>query len=139
MTFAWSELTEGQTLPARELGPVTRTDIVRYQGASGDLNPIHHDEPFAKAAGYPAPLVVGMLHAGALCAWAAELFGPANVRHVRMRWREQVWPGDVLAFSGAVVRKHERDGERRVELELTCTRHGGGVAAEAWASFVVPE
>ena len=46
--------------PPRVYGPVTRTDVVRYQGASGDLNPVHHDEPFARAAGFPAPLGVGM-------------------------------------------------------------------------------
>ena len=37
----------------REYGPLTRTDFVRYQGASGDFNPIHHDEEFAQAAGLP--------------------------------------------------------------------------------------
>ena len=38
------------------VGPLTRTDFVRYQGASGDMNPLHHDEIFARAAGYDAPV-----------------------------------------------------------------------------------
>ena len=53
MTPSWDELHEGSEPKAREYGPITRTDIVRYQGASGDFNPIHHDEEFAKSAGYP--------------------------------------------------------------------------------------
>ena len=50
----------------REYGPLTRTDFVRYQGASGDFNPIHHDDEFAQSAGYPTVFSVGMLQAGIL-------------------------------------------------------------------------
>lgn len=118
------------------IGPVTRTDFVRYQGASGDMNPVHHDEEFARAAGFAAPLAVGMFQAGALTAWAADQIGPENVRRVRVRWKEPVWPGDVLTFRGRVIREFEEGGERRVELELQCTRQTGGVAVEAWMIFV---
>jgi acyl dehydratase len=118
------------------LGPITRSDIVRYQGASGDMNPIHHDEPFAQAAGYPAPLVVGMFHAGALCAWAARHFGSDNVRRVKMRWQEQVWPGDVLTLAGTIARRYEEGGEQRIDVDLVCTRQTGGVAVQAWMTFV---
>lgn len=138
MSFPWDDLHEGLDLPTpKELGPLTRTDFVRYQGASGDLNPIHHDEEYARAAGYPAPLAVGMFQAGALAAWAAGLLGPENVRRTRVRWKEQVWPGDVLTFSGRVVRRYEEAGERRIDLELFCHRKGGGVAVQGWATFVV--
>ena len=44
---------------------LTRTQIVQYAGASGDFNPIHHDEVFAsKAAGYPSVFAHGMLSMG---------------------------------------------------------------------------
>ena len=49
----WDELQEGSAPEAQEYGPISRTDMVRYQGASGDFNPIHHDEEFAKSAGLP--------------------------------------------------------------------------------------
>lgn len=124
--------------PPLTYGPVTRTDLVRYQGASGDFQPIHHDEPFARAAGYDAPLVVGMLPAGVLTSWATAWLGPENVRRVRLRWREQLWPGDVLTCVGTVVRRFDLDGEDRVELELSGTRQTGGVAVQAWMEFVIP-
>jgi acyl dehydratase len=136
---SWDELTEGLAPPERTIGPVTRTDFVRYQGASGDMNPIHHDETFARAAGFDAPLGVGMFHAGVLATWATDWLGPENVRAFKVRWKEPVWPGDVLTFSGRVQRKYEKDGERRVDLELSCTRRGGVVAVQGWATFVVPE
>ncbi len=137
MAVRFEELTVGAGPEPREIGPVTRTDFVRYQGASGDMNPIHHDEPFAKAAGYPAPLAVGMFQAGALASWAADWLGPDNVRKTRVRWIEQVWPGDVLVLSARVTAKREEPGGRLVDLELACTKRQGGVAVHAWMTFAL--
>jgi acyl dehydratase len=134
----WEELHEGVGPEPLTIGPLTRTDFVRYQGASGDMNPVHHDEPFARAAGYPAPLGVGMFQAGVLTAWAASWLGPENVRATRVRWKEPVFPDDVLTFRAAVTRTFEENGERRVEVKLTCTRQTGGIAVEGSAIFVVP-
>jgi acyl dehydratase len=139
MSVRFQDLDDTKLPPPRVVGPVTRTDFVRYQGASGDMNPIHHDEEIAKKAGYSAPLAVGMFQAGALNAWATDWLGPENVRRTRMRWKEQVWPGDVLTLSGKIARKYEEGGENKVDLELVCTRQTGGVAVQAWMTFVVPK
>jgi acyl dehydratase len=117
--------------------PLTITDFVRYQGASGDMNPIHHDTAFAQRAGYPGPFAVGMLQAGILAGYVADWLGPENVRRFKVRFREQVWPGDVLTYRGRVAAKREEAGERRVDLELTCTRQTGGVHLQGWATFVL--
>jgi acyl dehydratase len=138
MSARWEDLDEGATAPARRVGPLTRTDFVRYQGASGDMNPVHHDETFARAAGYPAPLGVGMFHAGVMATWATDWLGAENVRRFKVRWKEPVWPGDVLVFTGHVVRRYEEGTERRVEIEITCAKETGAVAAQATAAFVVP-
>jgi acyl dehydratase len=119
------------------IGPLCRTDFVRYQGASGDMNPIHHDEEYAKAAGFPMPFSVGMFQAGVLASWATNWLGPANVRRFKVRFKEQVWPGDVLTCAGTVEREYDDGGEHRVDLELACTRQTGGVAIQGWATFVV--
>ena len=138
MTVRLADLDDSKLPPPRVVGPLTRTDFVRYQGASGDMNPIHHDEEFAKKAGLPAPLAVGMFQAGVLNAWATDWLGPENVRRTRIRWKEQVWPGDVLTMSGKIARQYQEDGVDKVDLELTCTRQTGGVAVQAWMTFVVP-
>lgn len=139
MSARWEELEPGTMRPERRVGPLTRTDFVRYQGASGDMNPVHHDEVFARAAGYEAPLGVGMFHAGVMATWATDWLGPDNVRGFKVRWKEPVWPGDVLTITGHIAKQTEKDGERRVEVEIVCTRQTGGVAAQATAVFVVPD
>ena len=113
--------------------PFTRTDFVRYQGASGDMNPIHHDEGFAQAAGFPTVFAVGMLGAGILGTYIADLFGPDNVRRFKVQFREQAWPEDVLTYTGTVVAR--RDDE--LDLELAATRQTGGVHLRGWATVVV--
>src|SRR5205807_6254459 len=57
--------------------------------SSGDMNPIHHDETYARAAGYEAPLAVGMFQAGILNAFATQWLGPENVRRTKVRWEER--------------------------------------------------
>ena len=140
MTASWSTLEVGRGPQAKIVGPLTRTDFVRYQGASGDFNPIHHDEEFAQAAGYPTVFSVGMLQAGVLASYATDWLGADNVRNFGVQFREQVWPGDSLVCKGTVVERIAAvDGdERTVKLELTVERVGGGTAIKGWATFVVP-
>ena len=119
--------------PAPWTHTVTRTDIVQYQGASGDFQPIHHDEPYARAAGWPAPLGVGMFHAGVLSSWATEWLGAERIRGVRFRWKAPVFPGDELTFTGAV---DSQEGDRIVVKGL-CTNQRGEVTVTGWFTFVV--
>jgi len=100
------------------LGPISRTDVVIYQGASGDFEPMHHDEPFAKAAGMPAPIVVGMYPAGAVAAWASDWLGPRHVRRVKVRWKAPVWPGDTLVIDGDLEGEND-DGTLKVVVAAT--------------------
>jgi acyl dehydratase len=118
--------------------PLTVTDFVRYQGASGDMNPIHHDTGFANQAGYPTPFAVGMLQAGILATYATDWLGAENVRRFKVQFREQAWPGDVLTYSGRVVERRETEGEQVVDVELACTRQTGGTHLVGWATFAVP-
>lgn len=133
----YDQITIGAEGTPREYGPLTRTDFVRYQGASGDFNPIHHDEAFATGSGFPSVFSVGMLQAGILGTYATDWFGPENVRRFSVSFREQVWPGDELVCTGKVVDKREVGGERLVDLELVCSRKGGGIAITSEASFSI--
>ena len=136
---SWDELQEGSAPEAREYGPISRTDMVRYQGASGDFNPIHHDEEFAKSAGFPTVFSVGMLQAGILGAYCTDWLGAENVRRFAVQFREQVWPGDHLVFTAKVARKYDDGGEHKVDLDLLATRvESGGPAIKGEATFVVP-
>jgi acyl dehydratase len=135
----WDALVVGATAESGELPPLTQHDFVRYAGASGDFNPIHFDDEFARAAGFPSVFSQGMLQAGILATFLTDWLGAARVRQFRVQFREQVWPGDRLVCRATVVERVERDAERRVRLEIECTRGtGGGVAVRGDATFVVP-
>ena len=130
----------GDRLEPRSFGPITRTDIVRYQGASGDFVPLHHDENFARSAGYPTVFSVGMFQAGLLATYATDWFGASTIRRYSMRFREQCWPDDVLECSGEVTGvEPQPDGGAKVTVDLVCTRAGGAVAISASADFVVAQ
>jgi acyl dehydratase len=127
----------GREFVPREFGPVTMTDIVRYQGASGDLNPMHHDDEIARSAGYPASFSVGMLGAGYLAAYCTELFGTRSVRRFRTRFRKVVYRGEVLT-ARAVVREIERSGyDARVELGLELLDSSGSVVVDGSAELLL--
>ncbi len=131
------------TKPApRVLGPISRTDVVIYQGASGDFEPMHHDEPFAKAAGMPAPIVVGMYPAGAMCAWASDWLGPERVRKSWVRWRAPVWPGDTLTIDGEItgttdVQLPDGTTQPRLQVAVQCTNQDGAVVLQGTMDFAV--
>jgi acyl dehydratase len=113
---------------------VTRTDLVRYAGAGGDFNPIHHDDEFAREAGLPSVFGMGFFHAGLLARQVADWLGLANVRSYEVRFAGQVWPGDVLKFEGAVERAYELDGERLIECTFQVLRDVDEVVATATAT-----
>ena len=97
------ELVAGAELFSVGDAPLTITDFVRYQGASGDMNPVHHDTEFAQRAGFPTPFAVGMRQAGVLATFMTDRFGASAVRRFKVQWKEQAWPGDVLTYAATVA------------------------------------
>jgi acyl dehydratase len=128
----------GDRLPLLVDAPTSVTDIVRYQGASGDMNPIHHDPGFAQLAGFPGVFSVGMLQAGILGSYLGDLFGAERIRRFGVQFREQVWPGDVLTYGGDITgRRPVADGSAiELDLSLTGRRHRGGEHVRATATVV---
>src|SRR5262245_65837494 len=83
-----------------DAGPIlshelTRTDLVRYAGASGDFNPMHHDEVAAQAAGLPSVFGHGMFSMGLLGRALTDYVGIGNLRKYQVRFTKQTWPGEV--------------------------------------------
>ncbi|MEO8543119.1 MAG: MaoC family dehydratase N-terminal domain-containing protein [Betaproteobacteria bacterium] len=104
------------------LPPLTLTEMIRYQGASGEDSPGHHDALAARAHGYPNCFSVGMQHAGVLATMAAHWLGTHNVRRFSARFLDTVWPGDVLTYQAHIERLVTSDEGPAVELALLCTR-----------------
>ena len=120
-------------------GPaLTRTDMVRFAGASGDFNPVHHDEEYARAAGFPTVFAMGQLQAGLLSRVATDWLGLGNIRSYRVRFKDKVWPGDELLLRGwELTRTPASEGSRAlVECAMAAERVGGRVAVEARVTAV---
>jgi acyl dehydratase len=122
-------LAVGDTMPEATVGPLTRTDFVRYAGAGGDLNPVHHDEELARSAGLRSVFAMGMLHAGMLGTRLAGWVGPDNIRRYSVRFTGQVWPGDELTFTGSVT---DVDATTAA-VEMTAARLTGEAVLKATA------
>jgi len=106
---------EGPTLTVED---VEREDFVKYAGASGDFNPIHYDDTFARESGYPSVFAQGMFTAGVLASLTTTWFGLAPIRNYRVRFEDQVWPGDTIVATGEVTNVEEEDGETVVTARL---------------------
>jgi len=119
--------------PESSVGPITRTTISRYAGASGDFNPVHVDEEFTKAAGMPSVFAHGLFSAGLLAQYVAHWVGQANVRNFGVRFTGQVWPGDTLTITGQVESIEESDGERLANIALSAARQTGDVVVKGTA------
>jgi acyl dehydratase len=109
---------------------VDRAMFVRYAGASGDFNPIHWNEEFAKSAGYPGVFAQGMFTAGVLATFLTNWAGESSVRRFRTRFVGQVWPGEQITCKARVTRVAggtaeialevvNADGERKIDGDAT--------------------
>ena len=116
-------ITPGMEFEETVFGPVSREDFVRYAAASGDNNPIHQDEEYAKRSGAPTVFAMGMLNAGYLAKAVSDWFGgPHRLRRYKVRFTNRVWPGDELACTARVVAIE--DGLVKVTIEAS--RRGDG-------------
>ena len=86
---------------------ITREQIAAYAEASGDHNPIHLDDEFARSVGLPGVIAHGMLLMGLM---ASTLPEPRKLRRIAVRFGGIVVPGDTVTFNAQPA------GEGRLEL-----------------------
>ena len=134
----FEDVQEGDVLPAVVVEALSRTDLVRYAGASGDFNPIHHDEEFARSAGNPTVFGHGMLTAGFVARCVTDVVGPENLRRFKVRFATRVWPGDTITCQGKITRRYDEAGEGRVDGEVAASNQKGEVAVSASFTAALP-
>jgi acyl dehydratase len=115
---------------------LTRTDLVRYSGASGDFNPMHTDEVAAKAAGLPSVFGHGMFSMGLLGRALTDWAGPGNLVNYRVRFTKQTWPGETLVTRVVVTAKREEDGRKLVDVDASLANEDGEVKVTGAATVV---
>lgn len=130
----FEDVKEGDAVPPFVVENLSRTDIVRYAGASGDFNPMHHDQTFAEKAGLPTVFAHGMLNAGFVSKCISDYVGRENLRKFKVRFATRVWPGDTITCKGTVTKKFEDGGKRLIEGDLVALNQKGETAIQG--SFV---
>lgn len=112
-----------------------RTQIVQYAGASGDFNPLHTDEVFAtKIAGYPSVFAHGMLTMGLTGTLLTDAVGDGKLRTFGVRFRSQVWPGDVLTATATVSDVTRSLDGTLVSLDVETVNQKGEVVVSGTAT-----
>jgi acyl dehydratase len=119
-------------------GPLTRTQFVRYAGASHDFNPNHHDEVYAKANGNKAVFGMGMLAGGYCTRQLTGWLGIGSLARLRIRFASRFWPGDVLTCTARVTGKREAGGRRLVDCEFSAIDQAGEAIIRGDATAVMP-
>ena len=117
---------------------LTRTDLVRYAGASGDFNPMHTDEVAATGVGLPSVFGHGMFSMGLLGRAIGDWVGVGGLRRFQVRFTKQTWPGETLVSSVTGTAKREEDGERLVDLEVSLANADGEVKVAGEATAALP-
>ena len=114
---------------------LSRTQLVQYAGTSGDYNPLHTDEPFAKeVGGYPTVFAHGMLTMGMTGKMLTNWVGDGRLKTFGLDFRSQVWPGDTLTATAIVTEITEEDGDQVVKADVTTSNQNGQVVAIGYAS-----
>jgi len=128
----------------------TTQTLVKWAGASGDLNPLHYDEPFAAGEGVERPIVHGalkrqwLLHL--ITAWAGE---GGTLRKFSCRYRAVDYPrhmkttaepedGETWWCKGEVKKKYIQDGEHFVDCEVRVENGKGEVTTSGKATVILP-
>ena len=125
-TPAFDDVQVGDALPGKSF-QITRADLVRYCGASGDFNTIHWSERIAREVGLPGVIAHGMFTMATAVNVVTEWVGdPGAVVQYGVRFTKPVPVDDVLGATldvAAVVATKDEQG-RTVRVDLTATIAG---------------
>ena len=149
MAVKYDDINIGDVIPSYTTGPITRTNLVRYAGASGDFNPLHHDETFAKMIGLNSVIAHGMLIMAivgeAITAWIENKY----LRKLSVRFSSMTEPvnwNDVentkkratITVSGKVVKKYEENGEKRIQCNIVAKDELGSRKLDGYFIIALP-
>jgi acyl dehydratase len=117
---------------------VKREDVKAYADASGDQNPLHQDDDFARSVGFPGIIAHGMFSmahlAKAVKDWAGN---PAALRSLSVQFRAVVYMDETLVAKGKVAGVDQVTGDVTLDVWAEVDRDGHRVMAIKNARAVV--
>jgi acyl dehydratase len=104
---------------------IRREDVKAYADASGDQNPLHQDDEFARSVGFPGIIAHGMFSLAHLTKavkdWAVN---PAALRSLKVQFRSVVYMNETLVAKGRVAAKDPSTGDVTLDVWAEIERDG---------------
>lgn len=107
----------GDPLKTIVLDPVSRLDLIKYAGASGDFNPIHTIDDEAKKAGLSGVIAHGMWTMGNLAKLFSEYLEDGYIENYSIRFKQMVFLNDVISLSSLLEKVEENTLHFKVEAK----------------------
>jgi acyl dehydratase len=102
-----TQLKVGESVQEIHLEPVSRIDLIKYAGASGDFNPIHTIDEEAKRAGLPGIIAHGMWTMGNLAKLFTPYYEEGFVKDYSIRFKGMVFLNDVITLKATLKEVNE--------------------------------
>ncbi|MFS0865495.1 MaoC/PaaZ C-terminal domain-containing protein [Fredinandcohnia sp. 179-A 10B2 NHS] len=99
----------GDSLEEVQLSPVSRLDLIKYAGASGDYNPIHTIDLEAEKAGLPGVIAHGMWTMGNLAKLFTAFYEEGFIKTYSIRFRNMVFLNDVITLKASLKDKNDTE------------------------------
>lgn len=136
--LTYREFEAGAELPALEKPPVTRMQLIKFAGASGDFNPIHTIESVGEEAGLGGVIAHGMLIMGfvgqALTTWVPR----SSITKFGVRFSAITRPGDTITVRGQITAKEETDEGTFVKIKVQAVDQKGEVKVKGTCEALLP-
>jgi acyl dehydratase len=120
----FEDLKVGDELP-KYSKVVKREDVKAYADASGDQNPLHQDDNFARSVGFPGIIAHGMFTmahlATALTRWAGD---PAALKRIKVQFRAVVYMDETIEAGGTISSLDPSTRRATVDLRVRLHRAG---------------
>ena len=104
---------------------VKREDVKAYADASGDQNPLHQDDDFARSVGFPGIIAHGMFSMAHLVKSLKDWVGePTALKEVSVQFRAVVYMDEILVARGRIASKDEASRRATLDVWLEVERDG---------------
>lgn len=130
----FEEVHVGDTFPVLKKEEITRVQLVKYAGASGDFNPLHTVEEVGEQAG-TGVIAHGMLVMGIAAEGITKWIPRKQIKRFQVRFKKMTRPGESIQVSGRVIEKKENN---RIVAEVFASNEDGEVKLAGTFEAVIP-
>jgi acyl dehydratase len=124
----FEDINVGDEIPKLVKGPLQKLQHVMYAGASGDFNPLHTDDDFAKAVGMKDGVIThGMLIMGFVGQAITNWIPKKDLKRFGVRFAGMTKPGNTITVTGKVRDKRSQSGQNLITCDITAMDETGDV------------